>query len=551
MKSPATKTAQLFFILFKVFFLTPEFNANAQSITFQRGYGTQDSTSDASGACVQQTIDGGYIAAGYISNFGEGGDDYYLMKSDPLGNIVWAKTYGDVDADDASHVIQTSDSGYAIAGTSLSYGGTHMLLIKTDASGNMTWAKTFGNDDVISDASASSIKQTSDGGYIIAGYIGNYGYGGHDVSIVKTDANGNETWRQTFGGPGADFATDVAQTSDGGYIITGLTKSFNDLSGDVYLVKTDTNGYWVWAQDYGDPGTGPFDIGNSVQQTTDHGYIIAGVTQSTLLGEHALLIKTDSTGTLQWNKAYGTNDASSDASASSVEQTTDGGYIFTGYISNFGAGGDDYYLVKTNATGDTLWTRAYGSSDNDDASFVRQTSDLGYIVAGATHGFQASGFGQHLYLVKTDASGNTFCTQYSTGTTIDPNITITAYSTNTLESMGGLISTVIPIVSNGGVATDLCGNIGIHELSGTVTDVNVYPNPFSDEATVTMNASSLNLQHGMFVMYDVMGKEVINMNLPQRNSFTIERGNLPDNIYFYTIVKDGQIIFSGKLTIGH
>lgn len=551
MKSYDTKAALLFFILFKVFFLTSAFNANAQAITFQKAYGTQDSTSDASGSCIQGTFDGGFIATGYISNFGAGDDDYYLVKADQSGNIVWAKTYGDVDADDASYVIQTSDSGYAIIGTSLSYGGTNMLLIKTDASGNMSWAKTYGNDDAQADASASSIKQTADGGFIIAGYIGDYGGGGHDVFLIKINANGSDEWTKTFGGAGEDFATDVALTSDGGYIITGLTKSFNDPTGDIYLVKTDANGDLEWAKDYGDPGSGPFDMGNSVQQTTDHGYVIAGVMQSTLWGENAILVKTDSTGVIQWTKAYGTNNASSDASASSVQQTADGGYIFTGYISNFGAGGDDFYLVKTNATGDTLWTKTFGSSEDDDANFVRETGNLTYLVTGVTHGFQASGLGEHLYVVKVSGSGYTFCPGYNTGTTINANITFAAYSTSTLQSSGGVTNTVSPSVSNGGVATLLCENIGIQELSGTPLAVNVYPNPFSDKATVTLNSSSPNLQHSVFVMYDVMGKEVVSMNIPDGNFFTIERGNLPDNIYFYTIVKNSQTIFSGKLTIAH
>ncbi|MFI5134533.1 MAG: T9SS type A sorting domain-containing protein [Chitinophagales bacterium] len=546
MKTNTTHAVLIF--LFLSFLFLHSFNVEAQSITFQKAYGTTDTTSDAFASCVRQTNDGGYISTGYISNFGAGDDDYYLLKADALGNIQWTKTYGDTAADDANSVIQTSGGGYAMIGTTVQNGGEEILFILTDASGNVSVSKIYGDDNTIPDASASSIKETNDGAFIVAGYMNaDYGIGADDVFLMKIEADGNMIWGHIYGGVNDDDATDVEQTNDHGYIITGITKSFNDVSGDVYLIKTDSDGNLIWGNDYSDPGGGHFDMGTSVQQTTDSGYVIAGVTQFSLTGQHAFLIKTDGNGALQWSKAYGTNDASSDATASSVQQTTDGGYIFTGYISNFGAGGDDYFLVKTNASGDTLWTKAYGSSEDDDPNFVRQTNDLGYIIGGVTLGFELGG--EHLYLVKTDASGNTPCAEYNTGTAIDPDITFDQHETNTIESSVGIQSNFTPVVSTGGVAINLCGNIGIHELSNSSADVNVHPDPFSDQATVTISPSSLNLQQDVFVMYDVMGKEVRRINLTQQNTFTIERDGLPSSIYFYNVVNGNKILFSGKLSI--
>ena len=142
---------------------------------FQKDYGTADSLSDASGACVQPTSDGGYIATGYIGNFGAGGDDVYLVKTDANGNIEWTQTYGDADADDANFVIQSTDNGYAITGPTLSFGGESIFVIKTNSTGVVSWSKTYGTGDSTSDASSSSMQQTAiDGGYIITGYTGNY-----------------------------------------------------------------------------------------------------------------------------------------------------------------------------------------------------------------------------------------------------------------------------------------------------------------------------------------------------------------------------------------
>lgn len=517
------------------------------TVVFQKDYGTADSLSDASAASVQQTTDGGYIAAGYISNFGAGGDDIYLVKTNANGNITWTKTYGGSSADDANAVVQTTDGGYAVAGVTVSFAGENIFLVKTNATGDTLWSKIYGTGDSLSDASASSLQQTSDGGYVMTGYISNFGAGGDDFYLVKTDANGNLLWTKTYGGINNDDAASVKQTSDGGYIIAGTTSSFADTLGDIYLVKTNATGDTLWTKSYGSNLTDAMDMGNAVQQTSDHGYIIAGVTASVTAGEFALLVKTDSTGTVQWTKLYGTGDASSDASLSSVQQTTDGGYIAAGYISNFGAGSDDYYMIKTDANGDTLWTRTYGSTSADDANFVKQTSDGGYIAGGVTVGFTAGG--EHLYLVKADTAGHASCNEYNTQTANNTSIAINTYSTTTQVSTGGVAGSGVMMVSSGGTATDLCIGAGIDELSAnTGLDIMVYPNPFSDEATVRINTSSVNLRNCVIVMYDLLGNQVQKINSENEEQFKIASNNLENGIYFLQ-VQSGKKIYNQKIII--
>jgi hypothetical protein len=178
--------------------------------------------------------------AGYTESFGAGWDDIFLLKTDASGNVIWAKTYGGTNWDRAYSVQQTSDGGYIVAGATGSFGagGSDIFLLKTDANGNVIWAKTYGGTSL---DEAYSVQQTSDGGYIVAGWTESFGAGGLDIFLIKTDANGNVQWAKTYGGTDWDRASSVQQTSDGGYIVAGYTWPGASYS-DVFLVKTDANG---------------------------------------------------------------------------------------------------------------------------------------------------------------------------------------------------------------------------------------------------------------------------------------------------------------------
>ena len=294
---------------------------------------------------VQQTSDGGYIIAGDTFSFGAGSGDVYLIKTDSSGNTLWSKTYGGTNEDSARGVQQTSDGGYIVVGTTMSLGGSFydVYLIKTDSSGNATWTKTFGGAAY---DFGYAVRQTSDGGYIIAGSTMSFGAGSYDVYLIKTDASGNTLWTKTYGGTGSDQAYAVQQTSDGGYIVAGLTWSSGAGSCDVYLVKTDSSGNTLWTKTYG--GTG-IDQAYAVQQTSDGGYIVAGLTYSFGAGSYDVyLVKTDSSGNTLWLKTYGGTGSDQ---AFAVQQTSDGGYIVAGITDSFGAGGSDAYLIKTDSNG--------------------------------------------------------------------------------------------------------------------------------------------------------------------------------------------------------
>lgn len=337
------------------------------------------------GHAVQQTTDGGYIIAGYTRSYGMmSGRNAWLVKADPAGNEEWNNAYGGNDDEEAYAVQQTADGGYIFAGytKSLGLGANDVLLIKTDSAGNSQWIRTFGGAQ---DDEGYGLQQTTDGGYIIAGVTSSSGAGSRDVWLIKTDSAGSEEWNRTLGGFGSDGAWSVQQTSDGGFIITGWTFSYGPgFLGNAWLVKTNSAGIQEWNKVF---GGNDVDRGYSVRETTDGGYILTGYTGSFGAGLYdMLLIKTDDSGNEEWNKTFG---GSGRDYGHSVKQTTDGGYIITGYTLSFGAGGDDLWVVKTDSTGNEAWSSTYGGSSSDIGYDVQQTSDGGYIITGHTLSYGA------------------------------------------------------------------------------------------------------------------------------------------------------------------
>ncbi|UCB59179.1 MAG: hypothetical protein JSV67_02460 [Thermoplasmatales archaeon] len=295
------------------------------------------------GNLVHQTTDGGYIITGETRSYGAGDRDLWLIKTDDGGNKIWDKTFGGTNYDGGTSVQQTTDGGYIITGFTANFGGggTNIWLIKTDDNGNSIWNKTFGGDywDY-----GNSVQQTTDGGYIITGLITTSGAG--DVCLIKTDNNGNNIWIKTFGGEKSDWGWSVEQTTDGGYIITGETWSFGAGHCDIWLIKTDDDGNKIWEKTFGEVNS---DWGRSVQQTNDGGYIITGYKESTGTGDFDVwLIKTDNSGNILWDRTFGGNYWDY---GNSVQQTTDSGYIITGSTNSSGAGGYDVWLIKTDSQG--------------------------------------------------------------------------------------------------------------------------------------------------------------------------------------------------------
>ena len=368
-----------------------------------RTYGV---SSNETATSMTNTTDGGYVIAGTTVN-ANGNPHFWLIKTNSQGIAQWNKTYMDIASQNMTastphKVIQTSDGGYAIVGSSRNYTDTtDFLLVKTDSSGNQQWNKTYagpGNDE------AFCLVQTSDSGYAIAGYTTSYymnaPYSSLDMWLVKTDAFGTAQWNQTYGGTNTDEAYYLVQTSDNGYAIAGCTTSYISyppyLSLDMWLVKTDRLGTTQWNITYG--GTGD-DIAYKIIVTRDGGYALAGETSSFGAGGIDIwLVKTSSSGNVQWNKTYGgTGDES--RSSEPIIQTSDGGYALAAKTTSFGPSSGGMWLVKTDSTGNITWNKTYGLNSNDNCCSVTQAADGGYLIAGSIFSTVTGSY--DFYLAKT------------------------------------------------------------------------------------------------------------------------------------------------------
>jgi hypothetical protein len=323
--------------------------------------------------------------------------------------LLWSRTYGGSGDDYCQSVRQTTDGGYIVTGSTESFGAgsDDVYLIKIDSTGDTLWSRTYGDGSI---EGGQSVQQTADRGYILAGFLfWLTPYNDQWVYLIKTDSLGNTLWTRKYGGESGSSlaeAKSVEQTADGGYIVTG--SSFND----VCLIKTDPLGNILWTRTY---GGSMGDYARSVQQTTDGGYIVAATTRSYGAGGNDVyLIKTDSTGDTLWTRTYG---GSSCDYARSVQQTTDGGYIVAGQTESFGAGDYDVFLIKTDSTGGTLWSRTYGGSGVDEGRSVEQTTDGGYVVTGWTESFGISYL--DVCVIKTDSLGNTLWSRTYGGSSDD------------------------------------------------------------------------------------------------------------------------------------
>lgn len=397
-------------------------NAQAPAIEWQKSIG---GSGNDGASIILQTQDGGYIVAGTSSSNdhdvsgNHGGQDYWIVKMDSVGNITWQKSFGGSVGDLAYSIIQTQDGGYIVAGFSYSnngdvsgnHGGSDNWVLKLDTLGNLIWQKCIGGSSF---ERVSSIIQTQDGEYVLAGYSSsNNGdvsgnHGGNDYWIVKLDTLGNISWQKSLGGSGEDLAFTIIQNQNGEYLIAGSSNSNNgDVSGnhgsnDSWIVKLDAFGNITWQKSL---GGSDLDNAYTIIQTQDGGYIIAGSSKSNngdVSGNHGgydfWIAKLDSVGNINWQKSLG---GSSDDFAYTIKQTQDGNYILVGSASSNNGnvsgnhGGYDYWIIKLDTLGNISWQKTLGGSSDDYNYPIIQTQDGGYIVSGQSFSVNGDITGNH------------------------------------------------------------------------------------------------------------------------------------------------------------
>jgi hypothetical protein len=391
--------------------LTAAFS-QAPTIQWQKSLG---GSSDEFALSVIPTFDGGYIAAGYsTSNDGDvtwnhGGKDYWIVKTDLSGNILWQQSYGGTLDDIPTTICQTNDSGYIVAGYSRSNNGdvtghrggadtTDVWVLKLTSTGGIQWQKSLGGTD---DDVANTIIQTTDSGYIVAGFTVSadvdvsMNHGTADGWIVKLNPFGNIQWEKSFGGTSYDYVYSICQTHDDGFIAAAATYSndadvsFNHGLTDIWLIKIDPAGNLEWEKSLGGSNV---EVPSTILETAGNGFIISAYTYSAdgdvsphLAPPEYWIVKTDSAGTIQWQKTFG---GQSGDEALSIGKTADGGYVVAGRSGSMDGdvtgnhGVWDCWIVKLNDLGIIQWQQCYGGPWDEGAAAVSETSDGGFIIGG-------------------------------------------------------------------------------------------------------------------------------------------------------------------------
>lgn len=373
-------TGKIFTIIFLLNFIF-SLSLYAQ---WAKTYGTGE---DEQAYFIEQTNDGGYIVAGksgeYLFENEQSvppGQDIWIIKLSSSGEIEWQKIYGDSGTDEIHFIQQTNDGGYIFGGRLGIQGGlSDFSIIKLFPNGDIEWQKNYGDD--APNNTAYSLQQTNDGGYIVAG-SDYFSQVRNDVLILKLFSDGTVEWSKTYRGNWDDLPHSIQQTNDGGFIVAGQTSSFGAGEYDIWILKLASDGNIEWQKTFGGSES---DIANSIQQTSDGGYIVAGQTRSFGAGQLDFwILKISSDGNIEWNKTCG---GSQIEEASCIQQTNDGGYIVVGTTTSMGAGFKDIWILKLTTLGDIEWQKTYGGIQNDAASFIQLSADGGYIVAGSSDSY--------------------------------------------------------------------------------------------------------------------------------------------------------------------
>jgi hypothetical protein len=441
------------------------------SIQWQRALGSSGCDESTS---IKQTQDGGYIISGNAGinsgdvSGGHGNMDYWIVKLSSIGSIEWEKSLGGTNYDYATCVQQTTDEGFIVTGMTTSndgdvngnHGDFDVWVVKLDSVGAIQWSKCYGGSDT---DRVQSIQQTYDGGFILAGFSNssdgdlttNQGY--TDYWIFRLDSIGNIIWQNSFGGSALDNAWSVQQTTDSGFIVAGISSSMDgDVIGnhgwnfDYWIVKLNSTGDSIlWQKCLGGSSD---DILYSIQKCIDKGFIIAGYTSST-------------------------------------DGDVTGNHDLSGSTS-------DYWIVKLDSIGNIQWSKCLGGTGNEIATDVQQTIDSGFIVAGAamSHDGDVTGcIDQDYWIVKLNSTGS-ISWQYCYGGTL-------AEITNTIQQTfdGGFIvggitfSNDSDVTGNHGcndiwiIKLDSSNAVNVLDFTQSKINFNVNPNPFTIETKISFH----------------------------------------------------------------
>jgi hypothetical protein len=472
-----------------IYFLICLFSAQcaiSQSVKFEKVYGGNGYDY---GYSVTQAYDKGYVIAGATTSFGNGTTDAYMLKVDSLGAIKWQRTFGGINLEQSYSIKETADTNYIIAGftNSFGFGGYDMYLIKTNRGGDTLWTKTYGGTNWDFGYCA---EPTSDGGYIMAGGTYSFGKGDEDMYVVKLNANGDTLWTKTYGGNEQDEAKSIIQTSDGGYLLTGFSKSLGEPNGDIYTIKTNSMGDTLWTKKFG--GVEVDEAYDVLENTVAGEYLVAGRSKSVGAGNFdGVVIRYSTTGAEIYAPTYGGTD---DDGIQSIDLSANGRFASAGYTYTYGFGlGTSEFLLYVENPFNGFHSGTFGGNKMEKAYCLSSTKDNGYIMVGNSTSYSNL---DHIYLVKLDSNG------------------VSSANVNN-------------VITN------------INSFNEVESSVFLYPNPASNELNISLEASPKNKKYSLTIN-DVLGREYISTIIETSSSTdqAINTSQLPNGVYLVKIQGD-------------
>jgi len=451
-------------------------------------------------------------------------------------DTLWTRLYGNDGRDRANYVLPTEDNGFIVTGEAFKTenNDSDLYLIKVDGNGVEEWRRFYGGDR---DDVGESVVQISNDDFVVLGRTESFGNGGKDFWLLKVSSEGEEEWNYTYGGSGSDHAAVIRKTNDNGFVLVGRTNSFGSGGSDVWLLKIDEQGNEIWNQTYGGSDG---EYGYDVQQTTDGGYIITGYSSDSHGNWDLLLIKTDISGGEEWMREYG---GILRETGGGVLQTPDQGFIVAGINESIDPGNMNWWLLKTDSFGEVVWERTYGGSNFDICACIDATQDGGYILGGWTPSFGAGSV--DIWIVKTDSLGNEVWNQtfggpwsdgsYSVKQTIDGGYIIAGDYSPTSE-MYDQDLWLIRLGSESGIIEPQATTPSEFQIES------IYPNPFNAQTTITVNLPETSILR--LSVHNLLGQEVDvithGKHLAGTIQFNLDANNLPSGIYFIHAQVDGQ-----------
>lgn len=460
------------------------------------------------------------------------------------------KVYGGGSYDIGKAIVQNADGGYTIAGSTGSFDldNGQFMLIRTDAWGSELWRKYYGNSFA---DQLESMAATSDGGFVMAGVTETTDLS-YQMFVVRTDANGDTLWTKTYGGPQWDIAKKIIALADGGFALVGQTYSYGNGQGDAYLLRLDMLGDTIWTRTYG--GTNPDGL-NSIGSTSDGGFILAGYTESAGMGGKDIwILRTASIGDTIWTKTIG---GAEDDIAYSVLQTLNGGFAFAGSMQSGSVGGADFYLQKVDANGADVWTNFFGGLDDDEwfdliESNVGDLVSIGYSLSSIGAG------GEDVFISRVGADGifGGLSSNYGSGAddrgysviqTFDNGYAIAGVTEGFLFRQQDALFVK---TDYNGLFNSVYTDVNEAYLDGELRSFSFYPNPSA--GTTTFLANGFEQWEGLFQqpivlqLFDAVGKLIQTITLS--NSVTeVDLNALNSGIYIYRLRSGQENIANGRL----